>query len=141
MISKFFINRPIFASVIAIIIVILGFISAMTLPIAQFPRLTPPTVVVTANYPGADAETLANNVITPIEAQISGADGLMYTSSSASGTAGTANITCTFEVGTNLDLAAVDIQNRVNLAQPILPSIVKTLGVSVQKKTADICGK
>ena len=138
MISKFFINRPIFASVIAIIIVILGFISAMKLPIAQFPRLTPPTVVVTANYPGADAETLANNVITPIEAQISGADGLMYTSSTASGTSGTASITCTFEIGTNLDLAAVDIQNRVNLAQPILPAIVKTLGVTVQKKTADI---
>lgn len=138
MISKFFINRPIFASVIAIIIVILGVLAALKLPIAQFPRLTPPTVVVTANYPGADAETLANNVITPIEAQISGTDGLMYTSSIASGTSGMATITCTFEIGTNLDMAAIDVQNRVNLAQPILPAIVKTLGVSVQKKTADI---
>jgi len=138
MISKFFINRPIFAAVIAIIIVILGSIAAYTLPIAQFPSLTPPTVVVTANYPGADSETLANDVISPLEAQISGADGLMYTSSIASGSSGTAMITCTFEIGTNLDLATVDIQNRINLAEPILPSVVKTLGVSVQKKTADI---
>lgn len=136
--SKFFIDRPVFALVVALIIVFLGYVAMSVLPISQFPKIIPPTVVVSASYPGADAQTISNNVIAPIEEQIAGASKLMYLSSSAVASSSSATITCTFEVGTNIDMAVVDIQNRVNLAQPFLPSQVKALGINVKKKTQDI---
>lgn len=138
MFSRYFINRPIFAGVIAILIVVLGFTAVRMLPISQFPKVTPHTVSVTITYPGADAKTIADTVLAPIEAQIAGAADLMYVSSSASGMSGSGRITCTFEVGTDADKALTNIQNRVNLAQPRLPSVVKMLGVDVKKKTQDI---
>lgn len=138
MYSKFFINKPVLSAVIAIIIMILGFTAIKSLPISQFPNLTPPTVVVTASYPGADAETIANNILTPLEAQIAGADGLMYVSGKASAATGTASITCTFNIGVNQDLAAVEIQNRINPALALLPQTTRDLGISVQKRTSDI---
>ena len=110
--SRFFINRPIFASVISIIIVIAGLMAARSLPIAQYPEITPPTVVITASYPGASAETLARTVAGPIEEQLSGVENLLYFNSSASSN-GSLTITASFEVGTNGDMATVFVNNRV----------------------------
>lgn len=138
MFSKYFITKPVLSAVIAIIIMILGFTAIKNLPISQFPNLTPPTVIVSASYPGADAETIANNILTPLEAQIAGADGLMYMSGKASGLSGTATITCTFNIGVNQDLAAVEVQNRINSALALLPQTTRDLGVTVQKRTSDI---
>lgn len=138
MFSKYFINRPVLSAVIAMIIMLLGFVAIKTLPISQLPNLTPPTVVVSAQYPGADAQTIANNILTPLESQISGADGLMYMSSKAAALPGTATITCTFNIGVNQDMAAVDVQNRINSVLAQLPQTTRDLGVTVQKKTSDI---
>ena len=138
MLSKYFINRPVFSAVLAMIIMLLGFVAIKTLPISQLPNLTPPTVVVTAQYPGADAQTIANNILTPLESQISGADGLMYMSSKAAALPGSATITCTFNIGVNQDMAAVDVQNRINSVLAQLPQTTRDLGVTVQKKTSDI---
>src|SRR6185295_1771135 len=110
--SRFFIQRPIFAGVIAIIITLAGLMASQVLPVAQYPEIAPPTVTITANYPGASAETLAKTVAAPIEEQLSGIEGLIYyTSTSASN--GTLTISCTFEVGTNVDLATINVSNRV----------------------------
>ncbi|MDP2077967.1 MAG: efflux RND transporter permease subunit, partial [Sulfuricurvum sp.] len=138
MFSKYFINRPVLSAVIALIIMLLGFIAIKALPISQLPNLTPPTVVVTAQYPGADAQTIANNILTPLESQISGADGLMYMSSKAAALPGSATITCTFNIGVNQDMAAVDVQNRINSVISQLPQSTRDLGVKVEKKTSDI---
>ena len=138
MFSKYFISKPVLSAVIAIIIMILGFSAIKNLPISQFPNLTPPTVVVTASYPGADAETIANNILTPLESQISGTDGLMYMVGKASASSGTASITCTFNIGVNQDLAAVDVQNRINSVLAQLPQTTRDLGVTVEKRTSDI---
>ena len=116
MISKFFINRPIFATVIAIVMVLVGLVTIYTLPVAQFPDITPPTVQVTAVYPGASAETVAKTVGVPIEEQVNGVDGMIYMSSSSS-SSGQYTLTVTFEVGTDIDMATVLVQNRVNIAQ------------------------
>ena len=107
MFSEFFINRPIFAAVIAIIITLAGLIASQVLPVAQYPEIAPPTVVITANYPGASAETLALTVAAPIEEQLSGVENLIYFSSTAA-TNGTLTIACTFEVGSNADKAVID---------------------------------
>lgn len=138
MFSNIFIKRPVLSAVMALIVMILGFASIRTLPISQLPNLTPPTVVVTAQYPGADAQTIANNILTPLEAQIAGADGLMYMSGQAAALPGSATITCTFNVGVNQDLAAVDVQNRINAVLAQLPQTTRDLGVTVEKKTSDI---
>lgn len=138
MFSKYFINRPVLSAVIAMIIMLLGFVAIKSLPISQLPNLTPPTVVVSAQYPGADAQTIANTILTPLESQISGADGLMYMSSKAAALPGSATITCTFNIGVNQDLAAVDVQNRINSVIAQLPQTTRDLGVTVQKKTSDI---
>lgn len=136
--SNYFIKRPVFSAVMAMIIMILGFASIKNLPISQLPNLTPPTVVVTAKYPGADANTIANTILTPLESQIAGADGLMYMSGKAAALPGTATITCTFNVGVNQDMAAVDVQNRINSVLAQLPQTTRDLGVTVEKKTSDI---
>lgn len=138
MFSKFFINRPVLSAVIGIIIMLLGFAAIKSLPISQLPNLTPPTVVVTAKYPGADAETIANNILTPLESQIAGADGLMYMSSKAAALPGSGSITCTFNIGVNQDMAAVEVQNRINSVLAQLPQTTRDLGVTVEKKTSDI---
>ncbi len=135
--AKFFINRPIFASVISIIIVIAGLVASRVLPIAQYPEIAPPTVLITATYPGASAETLAKTVAAPIEEQLNGVENMLYFNSSATAN-GTVNITATFEVGTNADLAAVNVNNRVKAAEARLPAAVRTNGVVVQKRSNDI---
>jgi HAE1 family hydrophobic/amphiphilic exporter-1/multidrug efflux pump len=135
--SKFFINRPIFASVISIIIVIAGLVAAQVLPIAQYPQIAPPTVLITASYPGASAETLARTVAAPIEEQLNGVENLAYFSSSASAN-GSVTITATFNVGTDVDAATVNVNNRVKAAEPRLPEEVRRNGVIVQKRSNDI---
>ena len=135
--SRFFINRPIFASVISIIIVIAGLVASQVLPIAQYPQIAPPTVLITATYPGASAETLAKTVAAPIEEQLNGVENLSYFTSSAAAN-GVVTITATFDVGTNVDIAAVNVNNRVKAAEPRLPAEVRTNGVLVQKRSNDI---
>jgi HAE1 family hydrophobic/amphiphilic exporter-1/multidrug efflux pump len=135
--SEFFIHRPIFAGVIAIIITLAGLIASQVLPIAQYPEIAPPTVVITANYPGASAETLSRTVAAPLEEQLSGVENLMYISSTAASN-GTLTISCTFEVGSNADKAVIDVNNRVAIALPRLPDVVRQTGVVAQKRSTDI---
>jgi hydrophobe/amphiphile efflux-1 (HAE1) family protein len=130
---NFFIHRPIFASAIAVILVLAGAISYFLLPVSQFPDITPPQVVVTANYPGASAQVVADTVTTPLEEQINGVQGMTYMSSSSSND-GSSTITITFNVGYPLDIAAVDVQNRVSQAAASLPAIVNQGGVTIQKQ-------
>ncbi len=137
MFSHFFIDRPIFAAVISIIISIAGAVAMVSLPIAQFPEITPPQITVTANYPGADASTVAQNIGALIENQVNGADDMIYMSSTSSST-GNYTLNVFFNIGTDVDLAQVDVQNRVNAALPQLPQSVSDQGVQVQKKSTTI---
>ncbi|TKD45141.1 MAG: multidrug efflux RND transporter permease subunit [Mesorhizobium sp.] len=130
---NFFIHRPIFASSIAIIMVLAGAICYFLLPVSQFPDITPPQVVVSANYPGASAQVVADTVTTPLEQQINGVEGMTYMSSSSSND-GSSTITITFEVGYSLSTAAVDVQNRVSQAASSLPAIVNQGGVTIKKQ-------
>jgi multidrug efflux pump subunit AcrB len=130
--SHFFINRPIFAAVIAVFISILGAFAYPQLPLAQYPEIAPPTIVVAAPYPGASAEALAETVAAPLEQEINGVEGMMYMSSSSSN--GLAQVTVTFRPGVNLDAAQVLVQNRVALAEPRLPEQVRQIGVTVSKQ-------
>ncbi|MCB1747973.1 MAG: multidrug efflux RND transporter permease subunit [Gammaproteobacteria bacterium] len=135
--SHFFVERPIFASVIAIVITLTGAIAYFTLPVAQYPEIVPPTIQVTATYPGASAETVAKTVATPLEQEINGVDDMLFMQSSATGD-GRLTINVTFELGTNLDLAQVLVQNRVAIAEPRLPEDVRRLGVNVAKNSPDM---
>lgn len=135
--SRFFIDRPVFACVIAILIVLGGLISFFRLPIAQYPNLTPPTVQISATYPGADAQTVADSVAAPIEEKLSGIKGLLYYSSTA-GNDGSLSITATFDVGTDQDIAAVEVQNRLQQATSQLPAEVIKQGISVNKQSSDL---
>lgn len=135
--TRFFITRPIFASVLSIIIVLAGLAAAFKLPIAQYPQIAPPTVLITASYPGASAETLSRTVAAPIEEQLSGVENLLYFNSS-SDSSGTLTITATFDIGTNVDQATFNVSNRVNIALPRLPEDVRRTGVVVQKRSNDI---
>ncbi|MBO9519215.1 MAG: multidrug efflux RND transporter permease subunit [Porphyrobacter sp.] len=134
--SRFFIDRPIFAAVIAVIITLVGAISYFFLPVSQYPEVVPPTVTVTAMYPGASAETVADTVANPIEQEINGVDGMLYLSSQSTGD-GRVTITVTFEQGTDLDEAQVLVQNRVAIAEPRLPDEVRRLGIVTKKTTPD----
>ena len=135
--SRFFIERPIFATVIAIIITLAGVLAGFSLPVAQYPDISPPTVTITASYPGASAETIAQTVAAPIEEQLSGAEGMVYYQSSAASD-GTLSIIATFEVGTDVDRAVFDLNNRVQAALPRLPNDVRVNGVIVAKRSNDI---
>ena len=137
MFSKFFINRPIFATVLALLIVVAGLVALNILPVAQFPEITPPTVQVSAVYPGANAETVAQTVGLPIEQQVNGVDGMLYMSSNSS-SSGAYSLTITFAVGTDIDMATVQVQNRVSVAQSSLPEPVVVQGVTVQKQSSNI---
>lgn len=137
MFSNFFINRPIFATVLSLLIVIAGLVCMNVLPVSQYPSITPVQIQVTTSYPGANAETVGNSVAAPIEAQINGVENMLYMSSTSSNT-GQMTITVYFSLETDPDIAQVLVQNRVNLALPQLPDAVKQFGVSVQKKSASI---
>jgi multidrug efflux pump subunit AcrB len=135
--SKFFINRPIFASVLSIVIVLGGSVALFTLPVAQYPEIAPPTVEVSANYPGANAQVVADTVAAPIEQQVNGVEGMMYMSSTCTND-GNYTLTVTFRPGTDLNIAQVLVQNRQSLAEPILPDLVKRRGISVKKKSPNV---
>src|SRR6201987_1086293 len=135
--SHFFIERPIFAMVISIVIVIAGLLAYIALPTAQYPEIAPPTVQVTASYPGADPKVIAETVATPIEEQVNGVENMLYMSSQSTSD-GSMTLTVTFKLGTNLDIAQVLVQNRVAIATPQLPQEVRNLGVTVQKQSPDL---
>ncbi len=134
--SAFFIKRPIFATVLAIVMVLAGIMAYHSLPVAQFPDITPPTIVVSATYPGANAQTLAQTVATPIEEQVNGVEGMLYMSST-SGSDGSYQLTITFKPGTDIDQAAVDVQNLISMANSQLPEPVIQQGISVAKQSSN----
>ena len=133
--SSFFIDRPIFASVIALFITLLGAFAYPALPLAQYPEIAPPSVAVTAAFPGASAETMAETIAAPIEQEINGVEGMLYMRSNSS--QGLTAITVTFQPGTDIDTAQVLVQNRVALAEPRLPDQVRQIGVTVNKQSTD----
>ncbi len=132
MISHFFIDRPIFASVLSIVFVLAGGVAVFNLPVAQYPEVTPPMVVVTAVYPGANAQTVRDTVAAPIEEQVSGVEGMIYMSSQCTND-GTYRLTVTFKLGMDSDMAQVLVQNRVSLALPVIPQLVQNEGITVKK--------
>lgn len=134
---KFFIDRPIFASVLSIIVVIIGYMAYLSLPIEQYPQVAPPTIQVSATYPGATAETVAETVATPIEQEVNGVEGMLYMYSQSSAD-GSMTLTVTFELGTDLDTAQVLVQNRVAIAEAKLPQSVRALGVTTKKNSPDL---
>ena len=137
MISKFFIDRPVFASVLSIVIVLAGLVAMRVLPISQYPQIVPPEVVVSATYPGATAETVAATVAAPLEQQINGVERMIYMQSTSTGS-GTMSLTVTFEIGTNPDQNAINVNNRVQRALPLLPGEVSRQGLVVQKRSTSI---
>jgi multidrug efflux pump subunit AcrB len=130
--SRFFIDRPIFATVISVVITLAGAVAFSTLPVAQYPEVTPPTVQVTAVYPGANAQTVRDTVAAPIEAQVSGVEGMMYMASQSTND-GSYRLTVTFKLGMDSDMAQVLVQNRVSLALPVIPALVQNEGITVKK--------
>src|SRR5947207_1944937 len=137
MISRFFIDRPIFANVIAVITLLFGVVALYKLPVERYPQITPPTVQVSTNYPGANAKVVADTVAAPIEQQVNGVENMMYMSSTSSSD-GSYSLTITFEIGTNLDNAQVLVQNRMAVAEPQLPEEVRRQGVTVKKQSTSI---
>src|SRR5947209_19463660 len=137
LLARFFIDRPVLAWVISLVIVLLGLIAAGLLPVAQYPDVTPPTVSVTASYPGASAQVVADTIAAPIEQQVNGVERMLYMSSQSTND-GNYVLTVTFEVGTDLNMAQVLVQNRVALALPRLPQQVSIQGVNTLKKSPNI---
>lgn len=137
MIADVFIKRPVTAIVISVVIVLVGLIAMTTLPVSQYPDITPPTVSISGNYIGADAETVEQTTTTAIETQVNGTPGMTYMSSNSTAS-GASSVTVTFDVGTDIDIATLDVQNRVSVAEPSLPEIVKRLGLTVRKRNPSI---
>ncbi|MGL4442731.1 MAG: efflux RND transporter permease subunit, partial [Alsobacter sp.] len=137
MLAKYFIERPILANVIALITIVIGGVSALFLPVAQYPPITPPTVQVTARFPGASAQTVVETVALPIEQQVNGVENMLYMQSSAAND-GTYSLIVTFAVGTDLDLAQVQVENRLTSALASLPQAVQAQGVVTKKKSTAI---
>ena len=137
MIAETFIRRPVTAIVISILIVLVGLISLTTLPIAQYPDITPPTVNITAQFTGADARSVEQTTTTPIETQVNGTPGMSYISSNST-SSGASTVNVVFDVGTDVNIASLDVQNRVSIAQPSLPDVVKRLGITVRKRNPSI---
>jgi multidrug efflux pump len=137
MFSRFFIDRPIFATVLSVVITLVGFIALLSLPIAQYPRITPPGVAISISYPGASARVVADTVAAPIEQQVNGVPGMLYMSSQCAND-GSYTLTVTFDVGVDLKTALVMVQNRVTLAMPQLPTEVQNQGITIRKKTPDM---
>src|SRR4030088_2652984 len=135
--SKFFIDRPIFAGVLSVLIFLAGLISLMSMPISEYPDVVPPSVVVRASYPGANPKVIAETVATPIEEQINGVEGMLYMSSQAT-TDGTMTLTVTFRLGTDPDKAQQLVQHRVTQAEPRFPNEVRTLGITTIKSAPDL---
>ena len=136
-ISSVFIERPIFASVLAILIAVGGLLAIPSLPISEYPEIVPPNVVVSGTYPGASPKTIAETVITPLEQQINGVENAIYSNSVATPD-GNFSITVTFKLGTNLDIAQVQTQNRVSQAEPRLPDVVRQVGLITEKRSPDL---
>src|SRR3974377_571794 len=134
MIPRFFIDRPVFAIVLSLVFVLAGGVAVFTLPVAQYPDVTPPTVLVTAVYPGANATTVRDTVAAPIEEQVSGVEGMLYMNSTCTND-GAYNLVVTFKMGTNSDMAQVLVQNRVSLALPVIPALVQNEGISAKKSS------
>jgi multidrug efflux pump len=137
MFSKFFIDRPIFATVLSVVVTLAGAIALIALPVTQYPEITPPTVEVSTVYPGANAQVVSDTVASPIEQQVNGVEGMMYMSSQSTND-GAYSLTITFRPGSDLNLAQVLVQNRVALAQPVLPEMVRRRGVTVKKKSPSV---
>src|SRR3954447_8075400 len=137
MLARFFIDRPVLAWVISIIIILLGALAAGLLPVAEYPEVSPPTVRVSANYPGASPQVVADTVAAPIEQQVVGVEGMLYMSSQ-SNSDGSYTLDVTFALGTDVNMAQVLVQNRVAIATPALPDVVKAIGVTVKKQSPDI---
>ena len=134
---RFFVNRPVLASVLSIVILLLGGISAGLLPVAEYPEVTPPMVRVSAVYPGANAQVVADTVAAPIEQQVNGVEKMMYMTSQSNND-GSYTLDVTFEIGTDIDMAQVLVQNRVAIAEPSLPEVVRAIGVTTKKRSAAI---
>src|SRR3954462_11644264 len=137
MIADTFIRRPVTAIVISLVIVIVGILSILSLPIGQYPEITPPTVSVSGTYTGADAQTVEQTVATPVEVQVNGTPGMTYLQSNSTSN-GQMSMTVNFEVGTDINIAALDVQNRVGIALPTLPQEVQRLGITTRKRNPSI---
>src|SRR3954447_23310537 len=137
MFSHFFIRRPIFAAVLSIVITLAGGVAVFNLPLAQYPQITPPSIMVMCSYPGADARVVADTVAAPIEQQVNGVEDMLYMVSQSNND-GSYTLTVTFKPGVNLNFAQVLVQNRINLALPLLPDVVKQAGVTTRKRNPDI---
>src|SRR3974390_2820589 len=137
MFSRFFINRPIFASVLSIIITLAGGLALSSLPIAQYPEIAPPTVEVSAIYPGANARIVADTVAAPIEQQVNGVEDMLYMASQCTSD-GSYTLTITFKIGTDLNMSQIRVLNRVQLAYPQLPDVVRATGVTTRKRSSEI---
>src|SRR5580700_9053992 len=137
MLARFFIDRPVLAWVISIVIILLGAIAAGLLPVSEYPEVSPPTVRVSANYPGASPQVVADTVAAPIEQQVVGVEGMLYMSSQSNAD-GSYTLDVVFALGTDVNMAQVLVQNRVAIAQPLLPDVVQAIGVTTKKRSPDI---